>query len=155
MLPSATSSVSNLSDERPTETGTNSQREPLKERDEINVASSHSRRNSDQNDDVSSPPSKKSNNMRTGDDRKQDKGSSHKSQTHPKTTSKFAREKSNKSSLLSNHVDVDLDTMCMAFSSKFEELVTKSGFKLQDGEEPFLLSESSVSVHFDLYSQSI
>lgn len=152
VLTSATASTSSLSEERATEERTNSSREPLRERDETNVASSNARRNSDQRENVSPPPPKKPNNQNTGGDRKSDKETLPKSQSNPKPcpkpASRVARDRSNKTSLLSNHVDVDVNTLCMAFSTKFEELVTKSGFKLHDGEEPFLLSEYNVTSYF-------
>ncbi|KAE8746145.1 hypothetical protein FOCC_FOCC007146 [Frankliniella occidentalis] len=151
-LPAGASSVSNLGEERQEpdpETTNQQQREPLKERSQKNIRSESDEIENDR------PPAKKPNNRNTDEESTTAKVESKIPKSQPKTQpkpkaapitsakvkpggSRQSRER-NKSSILNNHVDIDVNTMYMSFPSKFEELVTKSGFKLQDGDEPFLL----------------
>lgn len=149
---SALASGSNLGEEKerpPRDEATiNQERDVLKERPKSNTPAP------DEIDDDSSPPAKKVSRASAGSENKSAKTAKNepKSQPKPKPVQPAAakpaaakpkpgRQSREKSSLLSNHVDIDVNTMYMAFPSKFEELVTKSGFKLQEGDSPFLLSK--------------
>ncbi|KAK3913826.1 Fanconi anemia group D2 protein [Frankliniella fusca] len=158
VLTSGVDTSSNLSEERPApepEKTTNQQREPLREQ-----ISKNTRRDLDETENERPPAKKvtKRNDIELGNTAKDDSKipktqpkaiSQTQSKPQPSSTSaakvkpggsRRSRDQ-NKTSILNNHVDVDVSTMYMSFPSRFEELVTKSGFKLQDGDNPFLLSK--------------
>lgn len=151
VLGSASASSSNLGEDKASSSRPpNQQRSPLKEAKHHNVADEE-----EDSDDVRPPPTKKPHIPSPEVEKKTVKSARVEAKSQPKSKPKAdsapapkpkpsrpSRDRSTKPSLLSNCVDIDVNTLYAVFPSKFEELVAKSGLKLRDGDEPFLLSKT-------------